>query len=795
MNSPSIPLLITGKQIRVRGLVQGVGFRPTVWRLAVELGITGQVSNDGEGVLIEAHASSATIDQFINLLNQQCPPLARIDSITMEDSQNPTPDDFCIVKSDATETHTGIVADAASCASCIKETLDNKNRRYQYPFTNCTHCGPRLSIIKAIPYDRINTSMRDFTLCSDCQAEYENPADRRFHAQPNACPECGPKIWLEPAVDNDESIIKQTQSLLEQGKIIAIKGISGFHLACDATNQVAVSRLRTRKDRYAKPFAVMAKSVSDIQSYCFVDEVEKEVLHSTAAPIVLLNKKKNNLLCDAVAPKQNTLGFLLPYTPLHHLLLNDLAFPLVMTSGNPSDVPQSISNEDALTQLTGIADYVLLNNRDIVNRVDDSVVRVVDKQVRVLRRARGYAPSAFSLPDGFENTPDLLACGSELKNTFCLVKDQQAILSQHMGDLENAATYADYEKNRVLYQQLYQHQPSAIATDAHPEYLSGKYGQQLAEQNQLPLIKVPHHHAHIAACLADNNWSLNQGKVLGIALDGLGYGEDDSLWGGEFLLADYHSCQRLSYFKPVALLGGMQAMLQPWRNTYAQLLSHFSWQELTDRYGDLELIHYLQEKPVKTLDAMLKNKLNTPLASSCGRLFDAVAASLNICREQTHYEGQAAIEMEQLVTPALLSEEKDNAYRLTINGDAVLNIGTASLWNAILTDLSKGIDNAVVATRFHIGLANVIVNMIKELKKSALQENSRAIKSINTIALSGGVFQNKILFELVSEQLIRAKYQVLSHSKIPANDGGIALGQALIASAQLIKKQEINLCA
>jgi len=778
--------MIVGKKIRVRGLVQGVGFRPTVWNIANNQKLCGQVINDGEGVLIELFGTEKQLKYFVSTLKQGCPPLARIDSVEQDDLKKESPTGFSIKSSKSTSVQTGIVPDAATCAVCLNETLDINNRRFRYPFSNCTHCGPRLTIIKSIPYDRKNTSMAPFKLCDDCLQEYDYPADRRFHAQPNACPKCGPEIWLEPKV-KDEDTVTATIKLLKQGKIIAIKGLGGFHLVCDASNKQAVQTLRERKNRPAKPLALMAKNTEIIKKYCQISATEKDLLTSSISPIVLLSKKHNNLP-EEIAPNQNTLGFMLPYTPLHHLIFQAFETPIVMTSGNSSDSPQCIDNDEAKQTLADIADYWLLNNRDVVNRVDDSVVRVLNGgKTQVLRRARGYAPTTVPLPKDFTQNTDVLATGAELKNTFCLVKDGVAFLSQHIGDLKNANTYADYEKTLSLFQNLYQHTPKVIAIDAHPDYLSSKYGQKLAQQNDLKLTKIQHHHAHIASTLAENNWGLNQGKVLGVALDGIGYGDDAAIWGGEFLLADYQSYRRVGCLKPMALLGGNQAMYQPWRNTLAQLLSHFDWQELQASYSNLDIIKYLNQQPIPTLQVMLAKNINSPLASSCGRLFDAVAAAIGICCEHVQYEGQAAIELEALVTSMLIQQEKKGAYKLKVEetDSNLLQINTQTLWHALLQDLSNNVPKNIIATRFHLGLVNTIVKMVKLM----INKNPR----VDTMVLSGGVFQNKILLEQIQSQLLKAQYNVLINSQIPANDGGIALGQALIALAQC-QLEEKNSC-
>jgi len=790
--------LKTGRRIRVRGLVQGVGFRPTVWHLAHQHGLSGQVFNDGEGVLVRAWGFTTQLEKFIAALSRECPPLARIDSIEHElliDEEfiNNVPSDFNILESQHSESHTGVVPDAATCPTCVSDIFNSDNRRFRYPFTNCTHCGPRLSIITSIPYDRSNTSMSTFKLCLDCQAEYHHPVDRRFHAQPNACHKCGPRVWLSPAINTITAIddIDAASVLLKQGKILAIKGIGGFHLACDATNKNTVQRLRDRKQRYAKPFALMAKNINVIKNYCHLDDAEEKLLYSSAAPIVLLDVLPTTCLSSAIAPEQSVLGFMLPYTPLHHLLLQNMEHPIVMTSGNLSENPQCINNDDAMIQLKDIADFWLLHDRDIRNRIDDSVTRIVNGTPRLLRRARGYAPTSFPLPPGFEKTPDILTFGSELKNTFCLIKDGQAILSQHMGDLENASTYIDYEKNINLYQHLFSHQPTTLVVDAHPEYLSSKLGRDHAKTEQLSLIEVQHHHAHIAACLADNNWPLDGGKVLGIALDGLGMGEDNTLWGGEFLLTDYKSSERLASFKPVPLIGASLAMSEPWRNTYAHLMMALGWNKLHRQYKNLELVSYLDKKPRTTIDAILNKGMNSPLASSCGRLFDAVAAAVGLSQDKVMYEGQAAIELEMLVKQNVLNNEELHAYPFNIDiqpKTGLLFIEPRPMWQALLTDLQTNIASHIISARFHLGLAKIIVKMIEQLYTKIKNDKTQ------TIVLTGGVFQNRILFEQVTQRLHNVGYHVLSHSRVPANDGGIALGQAMVALAQIINK-ETQSCA
>jgi hydrogenase maturation protein HypF len=860
INTPT--LLNLAEEIRVRGTVQGVGFRPTVYRLAKACGLRGEVCNDGEGVLIRVVGSAEAIETFVRQLQEECPPLAKIEAIARSLlSQVPAYTDFTITQSISNAVKTGIAADAATCPQCQAEIFDPFSRWYRYPFTNCTHCGPRLSIVRAIPYDRTQTSMADFTMCAECAREYGDVTNRRFHAQPVACHACGPKAWLERAdgtvVTDMFSMLDDVDAactLLQRGEIVAIKGIGGIHLACDATNEAAVQKLRERKHRYRKPFALMARDLAIIEQYCFVNDLERELLQSPVAPIVLLkcraigsresgvgdkeiqNSKyspkgreasykiqnsqqhsTNNQQhsTNSIAPGIHTLGFMLPYTPLHHLMLRRMERPIVLTSGNLSDEPQCISNEEAREKLGAIADYFLLHNRAIVNRVDDSVVRVAGNRLQVLRRARGYAPAPIRLPAGFEKAPPILAMGSELKNTFCLLREGEAILSQHLGDLENAAAFAAYRETLNLYLQIFEHQPQAIAVDLHPEYLTTKLGKELVAPLSMgahgcaPLHEIQHHHAHIAACMAENGIPLNTQPILGIALDGLGFGEDGTLWGGEFLLADYCGYQRLGTFKPVAMLGGEQAIYQPWRNTYAHLMAAFSWDELQADYGDLELFQFLEKQPRSLLNQMLTKNLNSPLAASAGRLFDAVAASVGICRDRAHYEGQGAIELEAAMQFKIQNSkfkiqnskfktansnfDERSAYPFEIvvkpipptplkkggnmeSVEAILE--PRPMWQALLTDLQQGVSPSVIATRFHLGLAAAIASMVLYLQQS---------HTFTHVALTGGVFQNLVLSEQVSQRLNAMGFTVLTHSRIPANDGGLSLGQVAIAAALSLK--------
>lgn len=830
------------ENIRVRGIVQGVGFRPTVWKLAHQFQLVGTVSNDGDGVLIEVEGKSFSINEFIEALNNDKPVLARIDSIERQRSSYPNEPaiSFEIIESTYSNANTGISADAATCDECLADIMghdlnsngdknshhNNHHRRQYYPFTNCTHCGPRLSIITGIPYDRAQTSMNEFKMCPACLGEYNSPNDRRFHAQPNACPNCGPEVWLEDRSGklvssvnknqrykdpiNDMPIIKAALYIREKN-IVAIKGIGGIHLAvcaCDdginndgsanGENEIsAVQKLRLKKQRPNKPFAIMAKNLAMIKQYCYVNDEECALLTSPAAPIVLLKRRevssterKTSQLSKDVAPGQKTLGMMLPYSPLHHLLLNVLNKPIVLTSANASNEPQCIDNDHARESLSDIADFFLLHNRSIENRVDDSVVRIMTGKPQFYRRARGYAPESLPLPKGFEQTPQILAMGGELKNTFCLIKNGQAILSQHMGDLENYKTYEDYRHNLSLYEKLFQHQAEHIAIDMHPEYISNKAGHELANERGIKLHSIQHHHAHIAACLADNQYPLNGKPILGIALDGLGYGGDDSLWGGEFLLTDYQQSKRLAHFKPVALLGGAVAMKQPWRNTYAHLQTCLEpinnkgngWDWVMKHYPDLALVKHLSDKPLATFDAMLEKGISCPKASSAGRLFDAVAGAIGLCPNEIQYEGQAAIELENYIDEQAWEEAINTAYEFDLNAK---QLNPTPMWKALLQDLSDSISSSLISARFHKGLSNAIQTLGIELSK----ENN-----INTIALSGGVFQNKTLFEDVKQGLEQQDFSVLVHHNVPANDGGLALGQAAITAARILSKEE-ELCA
>ncbi|RUM79607.1 MAG: carbamoyltransferase HypF [Candidatus Thioglobus sp.] len=756
-------------KIIITGAVQGVGFRPFVYKIAQQFDLLGEVYNDSVGVVIIVQCTQTQFDKLLLSLNNDAPELSRIIDISIVDNyqDDKVYKDFSISKSRKGKASAVVLPDACICNDCIDDITDKNNRRYGYAFTNCTNCGPRFSIIKEIPYDRKSTSMSVFTMCKQCEKEYQNPIDRRFHAQPNACAECGPKLQLTDALGKHvvtKNIVEKTASLLKQGKIVAIKGIGGFHLACLASIESAVVALRERKHRKHKPFALMARDVSMVKQYCLVSNQEEYLLTDRASPIVLLTKA-NDLLSAQIAPKQKSLGFMLPYSPLHYLLLQELDEPLVLTSGNQSHNPQIIDNQHALNELGNIADYFLLHNRDIVNRVDDSVVRHVAGDLRIIRRARGYAPTSLSLPEGFEECTGLLAVGAELKNTFCLLTESQAIISQHIGDLKTLESYQDFQDNIDLYQQLYETEVKHLACDLHPDYLSSKYANNYAQSNTIKLTEVQHHHAHIAACLFEQGRAIDSDKVLGVVWDGMGLGADNSLWGGEFLLADYLGFNRVAQFEQTALLGGDKATSEPWRMAYAYFKKH-----------RLPTDEWFVDKPVKAFDALLDSNMPLNYTSSVGRLFDAVAYVLGICNQQISYEAQAAIELENLANDCL-QPDQHRAYDFElglVSGHYI--ISTDKLWVAILEDLNSNLDRADIAYKFHLSLGKLLVKSVLKLR----QEHS-----FDIVVLSGGVFNNKLLLELTQGLFDKINNMtLLIPSQIPLGDGGISLGQAAVCAAR-----------
>ncbi len=774
------PADVSAAEIRVRGLVQGVGFRPTVWRLATELGIGGEVLNDGEGVLIRAFGSNEQLTGLVTALRDRAPPLARIDGIEVvprQDEASRVPG-FRIAASASGPVMTVIVPDAATCPACLAEVFDASDRRYRYPFTNCTHCGPRLSIVTAIPYDRATTSMAAFPMCEDCRAEYTNPADRRFHAEPNACPKCGPRVWLEDGTGRETQLedgvdaIEAAAALIRSGAIVAVKGIGGFHLACDAANADAVSRLRQRKRRFHKPFALMARDLAMIAGYADVSSEEARLLGDKAAPIVVLACRADAPpLAPELAPGQITLGFMLPYTALHHLLMQHLDCPIVLTSGNASDEPQAITNDDARRRLAGIADQWVMHDRDIVNRLDDSVVRAAAGAFSTLRRARGLAPEPLALPPGFEQAPRVLALGAELKSTFALLSGSGLIVSQHIGDLEEPATHDDFRSALALYQRLFQFRPDIVAVDAHPDYLSTQWGAALAAETGARLVTVQHHHAHVAAVLAEHRAPAGTAPVLAIVLDGLGMGSNGELWGGEIMQADYKSIVRLAAFDAVPLVGGSRAMREPWRNAFAHLNRCFGWSEISRRYADLAIVRLIGEKQPAILARMVETGLNAPPASSAGRLLDAAAALIGICSERVSYEGQAAIEMEALAGPNMAAA--GTGYPVDVEVGDPPRLTWRSFWAALLDDLTQGTARGVVAARVHLGLIEALAGLARRLCRE---------HGMTRVVLSGGVLQNRLLLEGIASRLAMYGLEAIVPQKLPASDGGIACGQAIVAA-------------
>ncbi|TNF38646.1 MAG: carbamoyltransferase HypF [Deltaproteobacteria bacterium] len=783
-------------RIRVRGLVQGVGFRPTVWRLAREEGLVGTVLNDGGGVVIEARGPDSAVSAFLARLEAEPPRLARIDRVTVRPlARGAWPETFTIAPSHASDPTTGVVPDAALCDACREDTLGGgaDGRRLRYPFTNCTECGPRYSIVRAIPYDRANTTMAGFPLCAACAAEYGAPTDRRFHAQPNACWRCGPRVSLvgvdeaaaarvaalraDPANRDDLDV---AAALLADGAIVAVKGLGGFHLACDATREDVVERLRARKRRPRKALALMARDLATIRRYARVDAAEAELLASPQAPIVLLAPEGEGV-APSIAPGVDTVGFMLPYTPLHVLLLERLDRPLVMTSGNLSDAPQLTEDAEAAARLAPIADAILSHDRPIANRVDDSVARVFAGGPRVLRRARGYAPSPLALPPGLDvpEAPAVLAFGGHLKATFCLADARGAVLSPHLGDLEDVETWHDYQRQLEVLTALYGHRPALVVADAHPEYLSTKLAAARAEAAGLPLVHVQHHRAHVASCLVDHGVALDAPPLVGVVLDGLGWGEDDTFWGGEVFVGGYRRLDRVARLVPVAMPGGARAIEEPWRDAFAHLVAAFgSWGAVRERFGDLALVRDLDARPVAILEQMIARGVRAPRASSAGRLFDAVAAAVGLCRDRASFEGEAGMALEAAATAAVRGGgDPGGAYVFErARAGALRELSPRPMWERLLADLRDGVPIGVIAARFHHGLAAALADLVAAVAPAPDAQ----------VALSGGVFQNAVLTEALVARLTDRGLRPLVHREIPPNDGGVALGQAALAIARAL---------
>jgi len=744
-------------------VVQGVGFRPFVYQLATKHKLTGWVLNTSGDVKIEVEGEREALERFLVELESKAPPLARIEGITTVSAPPVGYTQFEIRRSLEQEGRYQLVSpDIATCDACKREFLSPGDRRYRYPFTNCTNCGPRFTIIEDIPYDRPKTTMRRFVMCPDCQREYDEPLDRRFHAQPNACPRCGPSLELVDGKGKTvtvEDVIATTSKLLKEGKIIAIKGLGGFHLACDATSDGAVELLRARKRRPYKPLAIMVATLEQVTEHCFVSVEEEKLLTSPQCPIVLMRWKHDSPVSRKVAPGLKYLGVMLPYTPLHHLLLRETGLPLVMTSGNISEEPIAKDNDEALRRLEGIADYFVLHNRDIHARYDDSVAMVELEKPQLIRRARGYAPYPIHLP--FRTEKQVLACGAELKNTFCITKEDHAFISQHIGDMENLETLEHFENTIELYKKLFRLEPEIVAHDLHPEYLSTKYAKERV--GGLTLVGVQHHHAHIVSCMVENGV---QEPVIGVAFDGTGYGSDGTIWGGEFLVADYKGFERVGHLECVPMPGGAAAIERPYRMAFSYIFTLLGEKALKQELPFLRDINRFEKEVMRQ---QIEKGINCPLTSSCGRLFDGVSALLGI-RGRVDYEAQAAVELE-MAAPDETDEAEAYPFSI-VEQDGVKIVKLKELFEAIIHDMGR-LPVATISLRFHYTVAKMIAGMCR------LIANER---SLHKVALSGGVFQNRLLLRLTVAALEKEGFEVLTHSLVPTNDGGISLGQAVIAS-------------
>ncbi len=752
--------------VRVEGVVQGVGFRPFVHNLANRLGLAGFVGNDPSGVFIEVEGCGEQLSAFLVGLEDEAPPLSVIDRVLTGPLSARGTVGFEIVASHASGERQALVsADTATCSECLRELFDPANRRYQYPFINCTNCGPRFTIVRDVPYDRSNTTMASFAMCSECRREYEDRDDRRYHAEPTCCPNCGPTLSLTGPGGGllavGEDALAGALERLRSQEVVAIKGLGGYHLAVIASSEKAAACLRARKHREDKPFAVMTKDLETARALCEVGVTEEELLTSPAHPIVLARRRqlalKSTRVAPSVAPCNGYLGLLLPYTPLHHLIAGAVGEPFVLTSGNVSDEPIAYEDEDALARLRGIADAFLVHDRAVHMRTDDSVTRAVGDKGVVVRRSRGYVPHPLAVPCEFSRP--LLACGAELKNTFCLARGNRVFVSHHIGDLENYETLRSFRDGIEHFCRLFEIYPETVAHDLHPEYLSTKYA---LEREAVDLVGVQHHHAHIVSCLADN---FETGPVIGVAFDGLGYGDDGTLWGGEILVADLVQYQRVGHLVPVPMPGGTAAIKQPWRMAASYLDLAFAGSppaalSVVKRHED----HW---GPVV---ALARSGTASPLTSSAGRLFDAVGAI--VCgRDTINYEGQAAIELEQLADPGEVS-----TYPVLVEGTGPVRIGGAELVRCVAEDMVAGTSPAVVAARFHNAVAASIIFACRQARDLA--------SGLSTVALSGGVFQNVLLTERAAQGLQQAGFRVLLHSRVPTNDGGISFGQAVVAGAR-----------
>jgi hydrogenase maturation protein HypF len=754
--------MIQRAKVTVSGVVQGVGFRPFVYQLAQKNRLGGYVTNTTAGVDIEIEGEPEQIETFFRDMHTHKPPLARVTRFEKRYLPPLAYRDFVIRKSQAVTTRSVLVSpDVCVCEDCLREMNDPLNRRYRYPFINCTNCGPRYTIIDDIPYDREKTSMAVFAMCEKCQREYGDPADRRYHAQPVACWECGPNVQLQGSSGKElagfEALVAAANHL-KAGEIVAIKGLGGFHLAVDATNGEAVARLRERKYRDEKPLALMSPGIEEISLYAHLSDVESRTLQSPERPIVLLQKRDPHPISAQVAPRTDLFGVMLPYTPLHHLLLQQGFLAVVLTSGNISDEPIVIDNQEAFQQLSGVADGFLIHNRPISVRNDDSVVRIVGQKIRMLRRARGYAPLPVFLTHTLRPT---LACGSLLANTICLVREDRAFLSQHIGDLENLETYEAFTGTIEHMKRIFEIDPEVIAHDLHPDYLSTRYAMG---QKGTRKIGVQHHHAHIVSCMAECNIS---GPVIGLAMDGTGYGTDGTIWGGEILVTEFHGFERIGHFETAPLPGGDAAVREPWRMAVSYLYKTFG-SSLFDLA--IPFVKNLDRTRAHLIVDMIEKKIKTPQTSSCGRLFDGIAALVGL-RDRVSYRAQAAIELEMEIG------DGDGDYPTPLREEqGKIMVPQRAIVRGVVSDLITGVDRRTISRRFHNTLVRVFAQACTEVRNR---------RRLNRVVLSGGVFQNAFLLSELEKALLDLSFEVYTHSLVPTHDGGIALGQAVVANAVL----------
>jgi len=742
--------------------VQGVGFRPYVYRLATDRNLGGNISNTPAGVTIEIQGPTDLVEDFVSRLPGEAPMLAQITHVLVREVPCKADRSFEILSSQTGEHPSALVSpDVTVCDDCLRELFDTQDRRHLYPFINCTNCGPRFTIVRDVPYDRPSTSMSAFPMCDKCRAEYTDPHNRRFHAQPNACWDCGPQLEFWDSAGRLIEVRDPIEAAIERlraGEILAVKGLGGFHFAVDAMNSAAVERLRQRKRRIAKPFAVMVRDLEAARRFCQIDAEAQTLLSSRQRPIVLAPKTRSSAVAENVAPNQLDLGLFLPYTPLHHLIFAAGKFTvLVMTSGNLSEEPVAIDNREAVDRLGNIADFFLVHDRKILLRCDDSVVRHSVGRLRQIRRSRGYVPAPVRL---HKELPPILAVGGELKNTICLTRRNMAFLSQHIGDLENIESFDFFREAIAHLSRILEIEPEVIAHDLHPDYLSTKWA---STQNGARLVGVQHHHAHIAACMAEN---LIDGRVIGLALDGTGYGTDGQIWGGEALIAGYATFERAAHFAYVALPGGAAAIREPWRMAVSYLVQAFGEDFLT---LDIPFVRELQRGKAELVLRMIAQRVNSPLTSSCGRLFDAVAALIGI-RQEVSYEAQASIELEMLGR----SSTATDGYPLAIRRqDQCWQIDASSLFAGIVEDLRRKVCTETISRRFHNGLVETLVRLACLLREES---------SLNQICLSGGTFNNLLVFEHLIRELKFLRFEIFTHSEVPTGDGGLSLGQALVAA-------------